>query len=76
MQIFKSYIFADICHESLRSLFINKKSSYINEINVGNLYKKYKCTCICATARNWVMILDEYQDIEDIEGFYNYVTNT
>ena len=24
----------------------------------------------------WVVIMDEYQDIENIEGFYDYVTNT
>ena len=24
----------------------------------------------------WVMIMDEYQDIENIEGFYDYITNT
>ena len=24
----------------------------------------------------WVMIMDEYQAIENIEGFYDYVTNT
>ena len=24
----------------------------------------------------WVMIMDEYQDIENMEGFYDYVTNT
>ncbi|CAF3297135.1 unnamed protein product [Rotaria sp. Silwood2] len=24
----------------------------------------------------WVMIIDEYQDIENIEDFYDYVTNT
>ena len=24
----------------------------------------------------WVMIMDEYQDIENIESFYDYVTNT
>ena len=23
----------------------------------------------------WVTIIDEYQDIENIEGFYDYVTN-
>ena len=59
--------------------FINKKSSDINEINIRNLYKK-----VCALAfmptreigKLWVMIMDEYQDIENIEGFYDYVTNT
>ena len=24
----------------------------------------------------WVMIMDEYQNIGNIEGFYDYVTNT
>ena len=24
----------------------------------------------------WVMIINEYQDIENIEGFYDYITNT
>ena len=24
----------------------------------------------------WVMIMDEYQAIENMEGFYDYVTNT
>ena len=24
----------------------------------------------------WVMIMDEYEAIENIEGFYDYVTNT
>ena len=24
----------------------------------------------------WVVIMDEYQDIENIEGFYDYVINT
>ena len=24
----------------------------------------------------WVMIIDEYQHIENIEGFYDYITNT
>ena len=24
----------------------------------------------------WVMIMDEYQHIENIEGFYDYITNT
>ena len=24
----------------------------------------------------WVMIMNEYQHIENIEGFYDYVTNT
>ena len=24
----------------------------------------------------WVMIMDEYQHIENIEGFYHYITNT
>ena len=23
----------------------------------------------------WVMIMDEYQHIENIEGFYDYITN-
>ena len=24
----------------------------------------------------WAMIMDEYQNIENVEGFYDYVTNT
>ena len=59
--------------------FINKRSSDINEINIRNLYKK-----VCALAsmltreigKLWAMIMDEYQDIENIEDFYDYVTNT
>ena len=62
-----------------QSAFINKKSSDMNEINVRNLYKK-----VCALvfmppqeiSKLWVMIMDEYQDIENIEGFYDYITNT
>ena len=56
--------------------FINKKSS---EINLRHLYKKL-CSLAFMPPREigklWVMIIDEYQDIENIEGFYDYVTNT
>ena len=57
--------------------FINKKSSDRNEINIRNLYKKV-CVFAFMSSREigklWVMIMDEYQDIENIEGFYDYVT--
>ena len=59
-----------------QSAFINKKSS---EINLRNLYKKV-CALALMLAREIgkfsLMIMDEYQHIENIEGFYDYVTNT
>ena len=59
--------------------FINNKSSDRNKIHIRNLYKK---TCALAfmpaeeVSKLWVMIMDEYQHIENIEGFYDYITNT
>ena len=63
-----------------QSAFINKKSSDRNVINIRNLYKKNVCAFAFMSPREigklWVMIMDEYQAIENIEGFYDYVTNT
>jgi hypothetical protein len=59
--------------------FINTKSTDPNEINVRNLFKK---TCALAfmppqeISKLWVMIMDDYQDIDGIHEFYDYVTNT
>ena len=57
--------------------FINKKSSEINRINLYK--KKYAHLQFMAPreiGRFSVMTMDEYQHIENIEGFYDYVTNT
>ena len=60
--------------------FINNKSSDRNEINTRNLYKKKTCALAFMppqeVSKLWVMIMDEYRHIENIEGFYDYITNT
>ena len=59
--------------------FINNKSTDRNKIHIRNLYKK---TCALAlmppeeVSKLWVMRMDEYQHIENIEGFYDYIINT
>ena len=66
---FNKCIYTKLQDLGFQSAFINNKSSDINEINIRNLYKK-----ICALAfmpsqevsKLWVMIMDEYQDIENI----------
>ncbi|CAF1223506.1 unnamed protein product [Rotaria sordida] len=76
---FNKCIYTKLQDLGFQSAFISNKSSDINEINIRNLYKK---TCALAfmppeeISKLWVMIMDEYQDIENIEGFYDYVTNT
>ncbi|CAF1103817.1 unnamed protein product [Rotaria sordida] len=76
---FNKCIYSKLQDLGFQSAFINKKSSDLNEINIRNLYKK---TCALAfmppqeIGKLWVTIMDEYQDIENIEGFYDYVTNT
>ena len=54
----------------------SKKSSDRKEINVTNFYRKSMRTGIYVIKKNWVMIMDECQDIENIEGFCDYLTNT
>ncbi|CAF1371580.1 unnamed protein product, partial [Didymodactylos carnosus] len=59
--------------------FINAKSSDPDEINIRTLYKK---TCSLAfmppqeVGKIWTLIMDQFQDIEHIEIFYDYVTST
>ncbi|CAF1106231.1 unnamed protein product [Rotaria sordida] len=76
---FNKCIYTKLQELGFQSAFINKKSTDINEINVRNLYKK---TCALAfmppqeISKLWVMIMDEYQDIDNIDAFYDYLTNT
>ena len=57
--------------------FINNKST---DRNIRNLYKKKTCALAFMppqeVSKLWVMIMDEYQHIENIEGFHDYITNT
>ena len=77
---FYKCIYAKLQDLGFQPAFINKKSSDINEINIRNLYKKKVCALAIMLPREigklWVIIMDEYQDIENIEGFYDYLTNT
>ena len=55
--------------------FIKKKSNEINR----NLSKKVSALAFMPTreiGKLWVVRMDEYQHIENIEGFYDYVTNS
>jgi hypothetical protein len=76
---FNKCIYGKLQDLGFQSSFINKKSSDPGEINIRNLYKK---TCALAfmppqtIGKLWAMIMDDYQDIENIDEFYNYVTNT
>ncbi|CAF2107579.1 unnamed protein product [Rotaria magnacalcarata] len=76
---FNKCIYTKLQELGFQSAFIDKKSSDMNEINVRNLYKK---TCALAfmppqeISNLWVLIMDEYQDIDNIGEFYDYVTNT
>ena len=76
---FNKCIYTKLQDLGFQSAFINKNSSDINEINIKNLYEK-ACALAFMPPREigklWVMIMDQYQDIENIEGFYDYVTNT
>ena len=76
---FNKCIYTKLQDLGFQSPFINAKSADPDEINIRNLYRK---TCALAfmppqaIGELWVMIMDEYQDIERIEQFYDYVTNT
>jgi hypothetical protein len=76
---FNKCIYTKLQDLGFQSAFINKKSSDINEINVRNLHKK---TCALAfmppqeISKLWVMIMDDYQDIDNIQEFYDYITST
>ncbi|CAM4874402.1 unnamed protein product [Rotaria socialis] len=63
-----------------QSAFIDKKSRDMNKINVRNLYKKKTCALAFMPPQEisnlGVIIMDEYQDIDNIGEFYDYVTNT
>ena len=77
---FNKCIYTKLQDLGFQSAFINKRSSDINEINIRNLYKKKVCALALMPPREigklWVMIMDDYQNIGNIEGFYDYVTNT
>ena len=70
---FYKCIYTKLQDLGFQSAVINKKSSDINEINTRNLYKKKVCALAVMLPREigklWVIIMDEYEDIENIEGF-------
>ncbi|CAF1210237.1 unnamed protein product, partial [Didymodactylos carnosus] len=76
---FNKCIYKKLQELGFQSSFINSTSNDPNGMNIRELYKK---TCALAfmpqeEVRNlWVNVMDEFQNIERINQFYDYVTST